>query len=359
MLLLWNTVRLIAGTNSSNSIPWSTLNDHLHDFFQVMTSHWRRGVGDCSCCVCVCLSAQERGLAVTFVFHCKCLFSGKEWMIAIIAAVSAHYPPCLPHLFQILESDKRSALEIDAVSRGSFFCGLSATARLLGDQKLLKQLRAVMDEHISNIMAFLRVVGPAEKGVLDLMLLELYGREEGNPHVAQLVDEGLIEGYLKEACECMLARKSCSRSRIYDFAWFDVLVNISSVSAFAHRMVEAGYVDICLRMLAITKTDEASKQAALRGQGAVLEVLSHLASFSTLREPVAEALRGNDGPSFAKDRLEQFRQSSDARIRSGAQRFLFELGWSTGTMAPEEVRAKGPEAEAAYHKAMAAAWMSI
>eukprot|EP00439_Symbiodinium_sp_Y106_P019005 s6394_g2.t1 len=105
-------------------------------------------------------------------------------------------------------------------------------------------------------------------------------------------------------------------------------------------VLEGQLRDVCCKALEIEKVDEGKKESVLVGQGACLETLSHVASFSHLRDSVCKALTAKPGG------------SKDPRIRAGAQRLLFELKWLSEEATPEEVLARGPEAEKAYHKAL-------
>ncbi|OLQ06615.1 hypothetical protein AK812_SmicGene10085 [Symbiodinium microadriaticum] len=158
------------------------------------------------------------------------------------------------------------------------------------------------------------------RGAIVMFLETVASFSASSPHFFRLFSENA------EMATESVPKRSDKRSHVYSHDYLDVLVNISSVPEIAERMIAAGYLEVCSKTLEIE-------------QGACLETLSHMASFAHLRDTVS------------KERFEKLRGSKDPRIRAGAQRLLFELKWLSEEATPEEVLARGPEAEAAYHKA--------
>ncbi|CAJ1390987.1 unnamed protein product [Effrenium voratum] len=282
-------------------------------------------------------------------------FDENEKSVVLFFETAASFPACSVHFFRLFTSSRALAVRATWLCSGSLLFFLGRAARLQKDRQLRRAALEVMAEVMEEVMEVLRSGDEEAKGEWELAILELHGAES-SPEVEELVDFELLETQLLEVCNCaiQLDAKPCSRNHLYSYDYLDVLVNISSVEKFAERMVKAGYLKICMTVLAVQKTDESHKEALLTGQGASLEVLSHWASFEGIRPKVEKALGLAEGKQHARDRLEKLRDSKDARIRAAAQRLLFELAWLEGSQdAPAEVLARGPEAEAAYHKAMA------
>lgn len=312
----------------ANNISWSHLNEHLQAFFDLAKRHFEEADSE---------DEEGRGAIVMF--------------LETVASFSASSP----HFFRLFSENAEMATESVWLCGGSLLFFLGRAARLQRDGQLRQAVMQLMHSFsMKELMYMLQNADESKKGEWEVALLELYGAEPGNPDVQALVSAGVLEGQIKDVCRCALGEKrSDKRSHVYSHDYLDVLVNISSVPEIAERMIAAGYLEVCSKTLEIEQVDEGKKESVLVGQGACLETLSHMASFAHLRDTVSKALTAKPGGLAAtKERFEKLRGSKDPRIRAGAQRLLFELKWLSEEATPEEVLARGPEAEAAYHKAL-------
>jgi len=284
---------------------------------------------------------------------------GRDWQdskdsIVFFLNQAAEVTSASPSLYRYVMQQPELLKEVAVLSGGEFVEKVGATARVQKDTRMLAALRRALDD-IANLEVLVRAPEP-ERGSWDLAILEVYGAVEDHPIVKALLADGILDGFLRVMCNLALSNGEYEvRNHFYDMINLEVLVNMSTVETIAWDMVLAGYLDICFRAID-TPADSDHLESILRGQAACVETMCNIARFHPLRGEVKRVLKQSSRDGTGHETLHLLRNGKDARIRAGAQKLLFDIGWLSasddGNSTPAEVVARGPEAEAAYKKAM-------